>query len=121
VPGEQYVRHGYVELFYPPVTGILVFMIGLVILAFCLLDCAGDVVPEGLLQVMGECSLALYVLHILIIALIIEPMGLQLAVAPYLGVYLALLVLLIAIAFLLRHLRSCWKNQPYLVRFLIGG
>ncbi|MHB8163176.1 MAG: heparan-alpha-glucosaminide N-acetyltransferase domain-containing protein [Methanoregula sp.] len=121
-PGAQALRNGYVELFYPPVIGFLLFGTGFFLLALTVLDH----VPAYYslmdpLRVTGECSLAIYLLHYTVILRIIDPLDIRLPMLPYLGVFFVLLVSMILVAYLLRHVRKTWRNQPFLVRFLIGA
>lgn len=121
-PGAQAVREGYVELFYPPVTGLLLFSAGFFLLALTVLDhLPGYYSLMDPLRAAGECSLAIYLIHYTIIQLVIAPLTIRLPVLPYLGLYLVLLAGMILVAYLLRHVRKSWKDQPFVVRFLIGG
>ena len=121
-PGAQAVREGYVELFYPPVIGLLLFSAGFYLLALTVLDhLPGSSSLMDPLRAAGECSLAIYLIHYTIIQLVIAPPGIRLPVLPYLGLYLVLLASMILVAYLLRHVRKSWKNQPFVVHFLIGG
>jgi fucose 4-O-acetylase-like acetyltransferase len=73
------------------------------------------------LRAIGECSLAIYRIHYAIIQKLISPLTIRLPLLPYNGMYFTLLASMILVAYLLRHLRRTWQNQPFLVRFLIGG
>ena len=121
-PGAQALRHGYIELFYPPVIGFLLFSAGFFLIVLTVIDH----IPAYYslmdpLRAAGECSLAIYLIHYTIIQKVIAPFDIQLPMLPYLGVYLVFLVGMILVAYLLRHVRKTWRNQPFLVRFLIGG
>ncbi|MEN6610145.1 MAG: heparan-alpha-glucosaminide N-acetyltransferase domain-containing protein, partial [Methanoregulaceae archaeon] len=120
-PGPHYVRAGYVELFYPPTLGIVVFMVGFVILALTLLDNCRNISRSDFLKAMGEGSLFLYILQYAVITKIVEPFEMQVTILPYLCVYAVFLIGVILVAYGLRRIRKSWRNQPYLVRFLIGG
>lgn len=119
-PGPGYMRMGYVELFYPPTVGFCLFMSGVLVLGLSVLDTAGSLRPLGILRVLGECSLAIYVIHILVISWIIRPVHAVLPLPEYLVVFLGFLSALVALAFLLRHIRKTRKNLPSLLRFFIG-
>jgi len=122
IPGAQYVRNGYVELFYPPVAGLLVFCGGFFLLALTVLDhLSGQYSRMDPLKTIGECSLAIYLLHYAIILKIIEPLNIRLPLPEYLVWYFVLLISMILVAYLLRYIRKSWRNQPFLVRFLIGS
>ncbi len=121
-PGAQVIRDGYVELFYPPVPGLLVFAAGFFLLVLTILDhFPGYYSLLDPLRAAGECSLALYLLHLIVIRLVIVPAGILVPVTEYILVYLVLMAGLILIAYLLRFIRKNWRHQPFLVRFLIGG
>jgi uncharacterized membrane protein len=121
-PGTQALRGGYVELFYPPVIGFLLFSAGVFILALTVLDHLPAYYSlMDPLRAAGECSLAIYLIHYTIIQKVIAPFDIRLPMLPYLGVYLVLLAGMILVAYLLRHIRKTRRNQPFLVRFLIGG
>lgn len=122
LPGAQVVREGYVELFYPPAIGLLVFCAGFLLLALTVLDHLRAQHPLiDPLRAAGECSLAIYLLHSAIITLVIEPLGIQVPLPAYFGGYLVLLAGMILVAYLLRYIRRSWRHPPFLVRFLIGG
>lgn len=121
-PGAHVTREGYVEIFYPPVTGLLVFCAGFFLLSLIVLDHLRAQYPlMDPLRAMGECSLAIYLLQYTIILRVIDPLHVQLPLPAYFGAYLLLLVSMIMVAYLLRHIRKSWRHQPFLVRFLIGG
>ena len=121
-PGAQVLRQGYVELSYPPVTGMLVFCAGFFLFALTALDhLLAQYSLMDPLRAMGECSLAIYLIHYTIILRIIEPLHVQLPLVEYFGVFLILLVSMILVAYLLRHIRKSLYHPPFLVRFLIGG
>ena len=121
-PGAQAVRDGYVELFYPPVTGLLVFCAGVFLLVLTALDSSRVQSPLlDPLRAAGECSLAIYLVHYAIIARCIAPLAIRLPLPEYFGAYLALLAGMILFAYTLRFIRRSWRNQPFLVKFLIGG
>ncbi|MFA6363659.1 heparan-alpha-glucosaminide N-acetyltransferase domain-containing protein [Methanoregula sp.] len=121
-PGAQALRDGYVELFYPPVIGLLLFSAGVFLLALTVLDhLPGYYSLLDPLRVTGECSLAIYLIHYTIIQKVIAPLQIRLPLLQYLEVYFVLLIGMILLAYLLRWVRKTWRNQPFLVRFLIGG
>lgn len=121
-PGAHVIRDGYVELFYPPVIGILLFSAGFFLLALTVIDHLPAYYSlMDPLRATGECSLAIYLIHYTIILKVIAPLDIRLPLLPYFGVYFILLAGMILIAYLLRHVRKTWCNQPFLVRFLIGG
>jgi fucose 4-O-acetylase-like acetyltransferase len=122
IPGAHVIREGYVELFYPPVAGLLVFSAGFFLLALIVLDhLLGQYSLMDPLRATGECALAIYLLHYAIIEKIISPLDIRLPLPEFFFLYLVLLVSMILVAYLLRYIRKIWRHQPFLVRFLIGG
>jgi len=121
-PGSELIRYGYVELFYPPT---LEFMLAVTGLIFCLFAIMDYLVEEGfrsdMLKAMGECSLAIYILHILIIELLIEPLDLSIPLPFFLTGYLLLLAGMILTAYFIRHIRGILVNPSFIIRTLIGG
>ena len=122
VPGPLLTRLGYVELFYPPATGFLLFITGLI---FCLFIIA-DTLPitwRGFdpIRALGECSLAIYILHMVIITRVIEPFELQVPLYVFLAGYLLLITGMIVTAYLLRYARKKIRTRSFMVRTLIGG
>ena len=121
-PGAMLTRYGYVELFYPPTIEFLLAITGLI---FCLFALADYLVAEGFrsdfLRAMGECSLAIYILHILVIGILIAPLGLSFLLPLFLGTYILLLAGMILTAYLIRYIRDILKAPSFVVRTLIGG
>ena len=121
MPGAMYVRYGYVELFYPPTVGFVLAVIGLIFALFI----AADLLPvscrwSGPLRAMGECSLAIYILH----SVIIEVFGRYVSPVPlplFGAGYLLLIGGMIGVAYSLRYLRKRVKTRSTLLRMLIGG
>jgi len=122
VPGPALVRSGYIELFYPPTLEFLVFMVGFI---FCLFIVADSLPVRNPvfdpLRVMGECSLAIYILHVVIIDLFVEPLGIQLPLGLYLAGYLVFLAGMVLVAYLLRGIRTCTRTRSVVLRLLIGS
>jgi predicted acyltransferase len=122
LPGPALTPYGYVELFYPPTMEFLLFITGLI---FCLFSAADWLVTtrrlfEPLL-VLGQCSLAIYVIHTLIIELLIRPLQLQVALPLYLAGSLLFIAAMIVLACMIRSLRLRLDHPPFIVRVLIGG
>jgi uncharacterized membrane protein len=119
--GPSYIRYGYVELFYPPTLGFCFASIGTILCLFM----ATDLLPRTRLidpfRALGECSLAIYILHSIIIAWIVEPMDIRVQLQIFLICFTIFIVGMTAFAYLLRHIRSYRKRRPFIIRFLIGG
>ncbi len=122
VPGPLLTRLGYVELFYPPATGFLLFITGLIFSLFIIADTL-PIAWRGFdpIRALGECSLAIYILHIVIITRVIEPLGLQVQIYAFLAGYLLLITGMIVTAYLLRYSRKKIRTRSFIVRTLIGG
>lgn len=121
-PGAQIVRDGYVELFYPPVIGLILFSAGFFLMVLTVLDHVPASSPFlDPLRAAGECSLAIYLVHYTIIQYIIAPVDIRLPVLPYFCIYFTLLASMVLVAYLLRQARRPRNNQPFFIRFLIGG
>lgn len=122
VPGPALTPYGYVELFYPPTLEFLLFVTGTI---FCLFIAADILVttgrPFGPLQVMGQCSLAIYVIHTLIIELWIRPLELQVSLPSFLAGYLIFISGMVILAYGIRSLRLRLARPSFIVRILIGG
>jgi uncharacterized membrane protein len=122
LPGPALTPYGYVELFYPPTMGFLLFITGLMVCLFILAD--GLVTTPWTLeplQVLGQCSLAIYVVHTLIIELLIRPLQLQVSLPLYLIAYLLFIAVMTLLAYGIRSLRLRLDHPPFIVRVLIGG
>ena len=122
LPGPSLTPYGYVELFYPPTLEFLLFITGLI---FCLFIAADRLVttPWTLepLQVLGQCSLAIYGVHTLIIDLCVLPLQLRVSLPLYLIAYLVFIAVMILLAYGIRSLRLRLDHPPFVVRVLIGG
>jgi uncharacterized membrane protein len=122
LPGPALTPYGYVELFYPPTTEFLLFITGLI---FCLFIAADWLVTTRHtfkpLQVLGQCSLAIYVVHTIIIELLIRPLQLQVSLTLYLAGSLTFIAAMIGLATMIRSLRLRLDKPPFIVRILIGG
>jgi uncharacterized membrane protein len=106
-PGAQALRDGYVELFYPPVIGFLLFSAGFFLIALTVLDHLPAYYSLlDPLRATGECSLAIYLIHYTIIQKVIAPLNIRMPLLPYISVYFVLLVGMILVAYLLRHVRK---------------
>jgi uncharacterized membrane protein len=120
-PGTQLVRYGYVELFYPPVPGFCLAAAGTIICLFVAADLLPPACIPDQLRAMGECSLAIYILHSIIIAWCIKPANLLLPLPLFLLCAIAFIGGMIAFAYLLRRLRPAVTGRSFVLRFLIGG
>jgi uncharacterized membrane protein len=122
IPGPELIRAGYVELFYPPTPEFLFFVTGAI---FCLFILA-DRLPLtsrifNPVRAMGECSLAIYIVHTMIIAFCIEPFHTKVPLGPFFTGYLIFICGMVLVAYGLRLVRLNVKTPPFALRVLIGG
>ena len=120
MPGPALTPYGYVELFYPPTMEFLLFITGLILCLFIAADWL--VTTRRLfepLQILGQCSLVIYVVQTLIIELLIRPLQLQVELPLYLAGSLIFIAAMIMLACMIRSLRL--RHPPFIVRVLIGG
>ena len=78
------MRYGYVRLFYPPVPGFCLTACGVILCMFVIADLLPPASLPDPLRAMGECSLAIYILHSVIIAWFIQPLHLLLPLPLFL-------------------------------------
>ncbi len=122
VPGPCLIREGYAELFYPPTMEFLFFITGAIFCLFILADSLPFTSPVfDPLRAMGECSLAVYIGHMIIIAWIIAPRDVLVPLPLFLAGYLVFLACMILMAYGFRYLRRNIRNPPLIVRMVMGG
>ena len=122
MPGAALTPFGYAELFYPPTTGFLFFITGIIL---CLFIIADTMVTTGFvpvcLQLPGQCPLAIYVIHTFIIEQFIRPLQLQVLLPEFLAGYLVFFAVMVGTAYGIRYLRLRVGRAPFMIRILIGG
>jgi len=121
-PGPALMPFGYAELFYPPVTGFLIFITGAILYLFIVADTlvSAGIIPVCL-QLPGQCPLAIYVIHTVIIELVIRPFPLQVPLPAYLIGYIVFFAAMVGVADGIRNLRFRLGRTPFVVRILVGG
>ncbi|MDD1701919.1 MAG: DUF1624 domain-containing protein [Methanoregula sp.] len=120
-PSPQLIRNGYVEIFYPPVPGFCLAVTGIILLLFILADLVAQNRLPDPLRAMGECSLAIYILHSVIIAWCIAPSGFHVPLPQFLLCCLVFISGMILFAYFLRHVRGSSVPRLFIVKLLIGG
>lgn len=120
-PGQLLTRHGYSELFYPPTIGYIMVAIGIITMLFCLVDTNPSISIYKPLEVLGQSSLFIYILHYAIIIYIMSNLLPKIDIFTFFGIYTVFASLLIIIAYGLKAIKKRWKNCPYLIKFFIGG
>ena len=122
IPGPALTRFGYAELFYPPTLEFLMFITGVI---FCLFIAADSLPVNNVvfdpLRAMGECSLAIYLIHCVVIDLLIQPLGILMPLGLFLPACLVFLVGMILCAYLFRRIRTGTRNRSTVLRLLTGG
>jgi len=120
-PGPQIIRFGYVELFYPPVPGFCLAACGMIICMFVIADLLPSACIPDPLRAMGECSLAIYILHSVIIAWIIGPADTHLPLPQFLLCTSVFAGGMCAFAYLMRYLRPAVAGRSFVIRLFLGG
>lgn len=118
--GSLFTREGYSEMFYPATIGFIVTAVGLIAALFSLVDRKPELAIYKPLQVLGEVSLFIYILHYSIIGLILEPYLAESSFNLFLVIYAVFIIFLLAVAYGLRLLKRRWTQGPFIIRFLIG-
>lgn len=119
-PGPMHNRQGFSELFYPPTLGFILTAWGVVwALLWMVRKAPRSLIFEPLIW-LGQCSLLMYVVHLAIIAYVLEPIFSEQPLSTFLAVNVATVCALVAIAAAVRHIKRAWPARPYLVRFLLG-
>lgn len=119
-PGAMYNRQGFSELFYPPTLGFILTAWGAVWAVLWMVEKAPRWPIFEPLVWLGQCSLLMYVLHLAIIAYVLEPIFSEQPLSTFLTIAIATVCALVAIAAAVRHIKRAWPARPYLVRFLLG-
>lgn len=95
-PGEMFIRNGYSELFYPPVTGFILTSIGIILFLFYIIDLKNDLNIYKPFSLLGKWSLQIYVIHLIIISLLGKITGPQ-STGIFLLIYAGITILLLAL------------------------
>jgi uncharacterized membrane protein len=121
-PGPMLTRFGFIEVFYPPALAFILLVTGIIFCLFVLADC----LPLGMpvfdpLRALGECSLAIYILHTIVIDVLIAPLGVQISLDRFFCGYLIFIGAMIFVAYAIRQYRQGTRSSSFVVRVLIGG
>ncbi len=116
-------RDGYSEMFYPPTIGYCLVAIGLILLLFVLVDGSNKLPLYKPLEILGQCSLFMYLLHYTIIEKILSKVVPKelLPIGQFLLVYLTFMIILMLVAWGVSILKQQWQKPPYIVKFILGG
>jgi peptidoglycan/LPS O-acetylase OafA/YrhL len=119
--GPLYVREYYSELFYPPTTAYVVLALAVMGLCLKLVDRLAAARALRPLACMGQCSLAMYVLHLVLIEFALVPYLPKQGLIGFSIVYLALILLLVAAAYGIRQVKQVWPRRRWLLQFVLGA
>ncbi len=114
-PHPLYEREGYSELFYPPVIGFNLTALGLF-----LVDLTKNIPLYKYFQVLGECSLFIYILHSVILGWIIFKIWSDISLFLTLSIYIILIVALLGIGLTIRRYKRHHQLSSWL-KFLLGS
>jgi len=121
-PGNQYLRDGYSELFYPPTPGFVIASIGLVSLLLQIVKAFPAQLLLAPLRILGESAMLAYIMHLAAIRFLINPAFQENGVTQlvFWKLNLILVLGLIATGILVRIIKRHWSKRPLPVRIIIG-
>lgn len=119
-PGDLLTRGGYSELFYPPTPGFILTAVGVAVVLLAMIDWNPRLVLFRPLRLLGEFSLPLYLLHIVLIKYLIAPAWSEETLDHFVLLYAGVLLGLLLVAYAGRGLREKWRRPPLAVRVLLG-
>jgi uncharacterized membrane protein len=120
---ELVIRDGYSELFYPPSIAYALTACGLILLGCYGVEKTRHFAIYKLFLNLGHASLFMYILHQVILVAVLQPVT-ALHELPFLSfflVYLATIMMMVAIGYVLARFKKRHKSLPFLARFLLGG
>jgi uncharacterized membrane protein len=121
-PGPLLVRGGYSELFYPPTVGYVVTALGVTGVLLWLVDRSPSWLGADPLRALGESSLAMYLLHLVVIRYAIKPLWPPRVELPaFLMLYAGLVGTLIAAAYAFRALKRRRRPGVMIARVILGS
>jgi uncharacterized membrane protein len=120
-PGDLMTRGGYSELFYPPTPGFILTAVGVAVVLLAMIDWNPGLAMFRPLRVLGEFSLPLYLLHIVLIKYLVAPWWPEETLDNFAVLYAGMMLGLLAVAYAGRGLRAKWRHPPLPVRVLLGS
>ena len=121
-PGPLLVRGGYSELFYPATVGYVATAVGVIGVLFWAVDRRRSLYGADPLRALGESSLAMYLLHLLVIRYAIKPLWPPRVELPaFLVLYAGLVGALIAAAYGFRALKRRLHPRALMARVILGS
>jgi uncharacterized membrane protein len=119
-PGPLLTRSGSTEMFYPPTTAYVITAVGFLLTLFAA-DRFSSARALDLLRALGESSLAMYLLHLVLIRYAVSPVWPRLTVAGFGLAYAATVAAMISGAYGLRRLKQRHPPRAFLATVLLGG
>ncbi|MEM3697337.1 MAG: heparan-alpha-glucosaminide N-acetyltransferase domain-containing protein [Candidatus Bathyarchaeia archaeon] len=104
-----------------PSIGFVISAIGVILILFSIVDYKPSLIIYKPLQVLGESSLFMYILHLFLIRWIIAGIWLEVDLQTFLLIYIVMSFFMIAVAYGLRVLKAKWRSRPFIIRFLLGS
>lgn len=120
VPGAQYARYGYQELFYPVTPGFLLWSLAMVVGVIAVVDATVNLTLWRLVQPLGEASLFVYLSHAIIIGKVYVPFFSPMTHQRYLAFFAILFGVMFLATSWLRGVRKTYQNMPTKLRWVIG-
>ncbi len=120
-PSPFLIRDGYVELFYPPNCAFVLSALGVVALVLVMSELSSLWTSLKWFQLFGSMTLAMYLLHLLIIGHILENLFYPIpSMASFFAIYAGHLVVLTLGAYLIKFARDSYTDMPLMMRWLLG-
>lgn len=121
IPTPVDLRGSRRELFYPPTAAFVLVVSGAVLMIFAF-HAAFWLKANRPLARMGQCSLLLYVTHLMLIEWIFRPLFPDRPLVIFLLLYATLLAILAGLAEAVHAVKVRFADRlPFLARFLLGG
>jgi uncharacterized membrane protein len=105
-PGNMYTREGYAELFYPPTIGFIITAIGVILLAIGIFDALNWKRLLEPFRSMGTYSLQIYVVHLMVVALVIQHLGIKVGLPMFILAYLLFSAVMYIFSLGLREIKA---------------
>lgn len=118
----HYGRYGYAEIFYPASLSNLCGLLSFTLVCLCFSEHIQKIAFfNQFFGVLGRSSLALYIIHLIIINLITGPLiGHITSLKVYVSIFLIHVVVIYGIAHVLLHLKARYQNMPAVLAWLLG-
>jgi uncharacterized membrane protein len=110
IPGQLYIRRGYIELFYPPTLGFILTAIGVIIILFCIIDFKSSLAIYKPLAILGRWSLHAYVIHLILIHILKKNMRPQ-SREIFLLVYISMVIFIFGLVYVIEKIKAHSKSN----------